>query len=69
MTPDSVEPGADDTIRMPEAEGSDDRPVDPDALTEEDREFDIALRPRTLDEFVGQERVKEQLHLLIVGAR
>jgi holliday junction DNA helicase RuvB len=45
------------------------RPVDPDALTEEDREFDIALRPRTLGEFVGQERVKEQLHLLIDGAR
>jgi holliday junction DNA helicase RuvB len=53
----------DDTTR------DDDRPVDPDAVTEEDREFDIALRPRTLDEFVGQERVKEQLHLLIDGAR
>ena len=60
----------DETIRMPEAEGvAADRPVDPDALTEEDREFDIALRPRTLDDFVGQERVKEQLHLLIDGAR
>jgi Holliday junction DNA helicase RuvB len=59
MTPD------DDTIRVPEA----DRPVEPDALTDEDREFDIALRPRTLNEFVGQERVKEQLHLLIDGAR
>jgi holliday junction DNA helicase RuvB len=46
-----------------------DRAVDPDAVTEEDREFDIALRPRTLDEFVGQERVKEQLQLLIEGAR
>ena len=45
------------------------RPVEPDALTEEDREFDIALRPRTLGEFVGQDRVKEQLHLLIDGAR
>ena len=44
------------------------RPVDPDALTEEDREFDIALRPRSLDEFVGQERVKEQLRLLVDGA-
>jgi Holliday junction DNA helicase RuvB len=46
-----------------------DRAVDPEALTEEDRDFDIALRPRTLDEFVGQERVKEQLHLLVDGAR
>src|SRR5919202_3398748 len=39
------------------------------ALREEDREFDAALRPRTLVEFVGQERIKEQLGLLIQGAR
>jgi Holliday junction DNA helicase RuvB len=39
------------------------------ALREDDRELDAALRPRTLDEFVGQERIKEQLGLLIEGAR
>ena len=44
------------------------RPVEADAVTDEDREFDIALRPRSLDEFVGQERVKEQLRLLVDGA-
>jgi Holliday junction DNA helicase RuvB len=55
----------DETVQVPDAE----RAVDADALTDEDREFDIALRPRTLGEFVGQERVKEQLHLLIDGAR
>jgi Holliday junction DNA helicase RuvB len=38
-------------------------------LREEDRDFDAALRPRTLEEFVGQERIKEQLALLIEGAR
>jgi len=40
-------------------------------LPEEEREFDAALRPRTLTEFVGQERIKEQLGLLIdsAGAR
>src|ERR687887_2852874 len=38
-------------------------------LREEEREFDAALRPRTLGEFVGQERIKEQLGLLIEGAR
>jgi holliday junction DNA helicase RuvB len=32
-------------------------------------DFDAALRPRWLKEFVGQERVKEQLGLLIQGAR
>jgi Holliday junction DNA helicase RuvB len=45
------------------------RPVDPDAVSEEDRNFDLALRPRSLVEFVGQERVKEQLRLLVDGAR
>jgi Holliday junction DNA helicase RuvB len=38
-------------------------------LREEDRDFDAALRPKNLDEFVGQARVKEQLALLIEGAR
>ncbi len=44
------------------------RIVEP-GLAEEEREFDAALRPRTLGEFVGQERIKEQLALLIEGAR
>ncbi len=39
------------------------------AALPDDPEFDVALRPRTLSEFVGQERVKEQLALLIDGAR
>jgi Holliday junction DNA helicase RuvB len=34
-----------------------------------DGDFDAALRPRWLAEFVGQERVKEQLQLLIQGAK
>ncbi|MGH2676337.1 MAG: AAA family ATPase, partial [Actinomycetota bacterium] len=34
-----------------------------------DGDLDAALRPRWLKEFVGQERVKEQLALLIQGAR
>jgi Holliday junction DNA helicase RuvB len=34
-----------------------------------DGDFDAALRPRWLKEFVGQSRVKEQLALLIQGAR
>jgi Holliday junction DNA helicase RuvB len=38
-------------------------------VPEEERAFDAALRPRRIDEFVGQERIKEQLALLIDGAR
>ncbi len=39
------------------------------AADEVDAELDAALRPRWLSEFVGQDRVKEQLALLIQGAR
>ena len=38
-------------------------------MPEEEREFDAALRPRWLSEFVGQERIKEQFLLLVEGAR
>ena len=34
-----------------------------------DGDFDAALRPKWLLEFIGQERVKEQMELLIQGAR
>jgi len=34
-----------------------------------DAELDASLRPRLLEEFAGQERIKEQLRLLIDGAR
>jgi Holliday junction DNA helicase RuvB len=44
------------------------RLVGPD-LSEEERAFDAALRPRELAEFVGQDRIKEQLGLLIDGAK
>ncbi|MGH2629062.1 MAG: Holliday junction branch migration DNA helicase RuvB, partial [Actinomycetota bacterium] len=47
----------------------DDRLIEAAVVDPEDREFDVALRPTSLDEFVGQARVKEQLHLLIDGAR
>ncbi|MCA1727077.1 MAG: Holliday junction branch migration DNA helicase RuvB [Actinobacteria bacterium] len=46
----------------------DDRVVDPE-VGEEDVFVDVALRPRRLDEFVGQDRMKEQLALLIDGAK
>lgn len=48
--------------------GDEERIVEGELLPEE-REFDAALRPRSLKEFVGQERIKEQLQLLIEGAR
>ncbi len=50
--------------RGPEAEGL----VRPEVV-EEDAQVEQALRPRALAEFVGQERVREQLSLLLDSAR
>jgi Holliday junction DNA helicase RuvB len=39
------------------------RPVDDDA------QYDAGLRPRTLDEYIGQDRVRENLHVSIAATR
>src|SRR6059058_4325942 len=38
-------------------------------VRDEDRDFDAALRPKWLSEFVGQARIKEQFELLVEGTR
>jgi Holliday junction DNA helicase RuvB len=38
-------------------------------LEEDEEELDVSLRPRRLDEFVGQERVKEQLEIALTAAK
>src|SRR6187401_2612659 len=38
-------------------------------LVPEDEDFDGSLRPRSLDEFVGQERSKEQLAIALEAAK
>ena len=55
MTP---QDGAEDLVRVVAAD-----------VREDEQEFDAALRPRWLAEFVGQEKIKEQLLLLVEGAR
>ena len=45
-----------------------DREVSP-ALTVGEGDIDASLRPRTLREFIGQPRVREQLQLVIEGAK
>ena len=37
--------------------------------TSGDSELDVSLRPRRLADFVGQERIKEQLNLVLEGAK
>jgi Holliday junction DNA helicase RuvB len=39
------------------------------ARTEEDLKFEITLRPKSLDEFIGQQKVKENLSVFIQAAR
>src|SRR6202522_285210 len=51
-----------------------DEPAGPDreasaALTVRDGDVDASLRPRTLGEFIGQARVREQLQLVLEGAK
>ena len=36
---------------------------------DEDAQFEAGLRPRTLDEYIGQDRVRENLHVSITAAR
>jgi Holliday junction DNA helicase RuvB len=38
-------------------------------LDEEEEELELTLRPRRLDDFVGQERVKEQLQIALTAAK
>ena len=38
-------------------------------LQEDDEELDRSLRPRKLGDFVGQERIKEQLSIALEAAR
>lgn len=40
-----------------------------DAVREEDLEFDLTLRPTSLDEFVGQAKVKENLKIFLSAAK
>src|ERR1044072_2328938 len=39
------------------------------ALTVGEGDFDASLRPRSLSEFIGQPRVREQLQLVLEGAK
>jgi Holliday junction DNA helicase RuvB len=39
------------------------------AASDEDRRSDLALRPKTLEEFIGQSAVKENLSIAIEAAR
>ena len=48
---------------------SETRRVSPVLQPEADEELDRSLRPRTLDEFVGQERLREQLAIALEASR
>jgi Holliday junction DNA helicase RuvB len=54
--------------RFDDAAEPEDREVSA-ALTVGEGDIDASLRPRTLDEFIGQPRVREQLQLVLEGAK
>ncbi|OFW28607.1 MAG: Holliday junction DNA helicase RuvB [Acidobacteria bacterium RIFCSPLOWO2_02_FULL_65_29] len=39
------------------------------ARVDEDAQYEAGLRPRTLDDYIGQDRVRENLHVSITAAR
>src|SRR5881397_3069691 len=39
------------------------------ARVDEDAQYEAGLRPRRLDEYIGQDRVRENLHVSITAAR
>src|ERR671921_2974699 len=39
------------------------------ARVDDDVQYEAGLRPRTLDDYIGQERVRENLHVSITAAR
>src|SRR5436189_6139839 len=47
---------------------SDDRLVTP-ARADEDEQYEAGLRPRKLDEYIGQDRIRENLHVAIEAAK
>lgn len=49
-------------------EDRDIHPLSPEVI-QEDIQYEVNLRPRSLDEFIGQERIKENLKVFIAAAR
>ncbi len=49
--------------------GAADRLTTPEVLGAEERELERTLRPRTFDEFIGQDRVKENLRVFVEATR
>src|SRR5687767_174473 len=47
---------------------SDDRPITT-GRADDDVQYEAGLRPRTLDEYIGQDRLRENLHVAITAAR
>ncbi len=47
---------------------ADEREIKPEAL-QDDTALDLTLRPRSFDEFIGQERIKDNLRVFIQAAR
>jgi len=53
---------------MPDDENSRNRVIDPNKK-EEDQKMDFSLRPKTLEDFIGQSKVKEHLNIGIQAAK
>lgn len=50
-------------------ENFDERIVKTTVLSEDEEEFSLTVRPRTLDEYIGQEKLKEKLSIALQAAK
>jgi Holliday junction DNA helicase RuvB len=48
---------------------TDDRLVNASRIDDDDVQYEVGLRPRSLDEYIGQDRVREQLQVSIAAAK
>jgi holliday junction DNA helicase RuvB len=55
--------------RSQEQLAPEDQPVTDTSATFEERDFEVALRPKTLADFVGQKKIKEHLDIFIGAAK
>jgi hypothetical protein len=58
-----------DALRRLSCEDDDDDRSSPRRGVDDDAQYEAGLRPRTLDEYIGQDRVRENLHVSIAAAR
>ena len=57
-----------ENLSRPSSQIKEVRPTSP-KLTEEDKTLDLTLRPKSWEDYIGQEKVKKNLQIIIKAAK